>query len=316
MRIVYMGTPEIAATIFETLLQGEDEVVLCVTQPDRPSGRGNKMTPSPVKEVAVAHNIPVFQPEKIREAANVAVIREAKPDMVVVAAFGQILPKELLDIPPYGCINVHASLLPKYRGAAPIQWSIIDGEAETGITIMYMAEGLDTGDMIYKQIVPITAKETGGSLHNKLAIAGGEALMVAMEQIKSGTATREPQGEMTTPYAKQLRKDMGRLDFTRPAEELERLIRGLNPWPSAFTFHNGKQMKIWQADVVENPNPQENAAPGEVLEVNKNGFVVATGEKALLVTELQLAGKQRMKAGDFLRGYRLEAGEVLGDEAQ
>lgn len=310
MRIVYMGTPEIAAVILKRLLTGEDEVVLCVTQPDRPAGRGKHLVFSPVKEVAVEAGIPVFQPEKIREPENVQVIREAKPDLVVVAAFGQILPKSLLDIPALGCINVHASLLPKYRGAAPIQWAILDGETETGVTIMYMAEGLDTGDMILKKSVPITETETGGSLHDKLAVLGADALMEAIPLLKAGTAVRTPQGEATTAYAKQLRKEMGQLDFTKPAKELERLIRGFNPWPSAFTFHKERQMKIWSAEV--RPSEQPDALPGTVIGKNREGFLVQTGCDALFITELQLSGKQRMKAGDFLRGYSLETGEILG----
>ena len=308
-----MGTPEIAAVILKRLLQGEDEIVLCVTQPDRPAGRGKKLTPSPVKETALQAGIPVFQPEKIREPENVAVIREAQPDIVIVAAFGQILPKELLEIPPLGCINVHASLLPKYRGAAPIQWAILDGEKETGVTIMYMAEGLDTGDMLYRKSIPIADNETGGSLHDKLALLGADALTEALPLIKNGTAERIPQGEALTPYAKQLRKEMGLLDFTKPAEELQRRIRAFYPWPGTFTSYQGKQLKILEASVRES---REAAAAGTVLSVEKDGFSVKTGNGALFVTGVQLAGKQPMKAGDFLRGFRLTAGTVLGEAGE
>ena len=309
MRIVYMGTPEIAATILERLLEEPYEVVLVVTQPDRPKGRGNTLTCSPVKELAVSRGIPVFTPEKLRLPENVEVVREAEPDMIVVAAFGQILPKSVLDIPRYGCINVHASLLPKYRGAAPIQWSILDGESETGITIMYMNEGLDTGDILLQKVVPIDAEETGGSLHDKLAETGAEALVEAIPGIIDGTLEPVPQGEMTTPYAKQLTKEMGRLDFSWDAEKLERYVRGLNPWPGTYTFRDGQMLKIWAAEVCDGSNE---AMPGTVVAVDKNSFSVQTGSGVLRVTEVQPQGKRRMSAEEYLRGYRLEQGFVLG----
>ncbi|MBR7021537.1 MAG: methionyl-tRNA formyltransferase [Lachnospiraceae bacterium] len=308
MRIVYMGTPEIAATILERLLEEPYEVVLVVTQPDRPKGRGNTLTCSPVKELAVSRGIPVFTPEKLRLPENVEVVREAEPDMIVVAAFGQILPKSVLDIPRYGCINVHASLLPKYRGAAPIQWSILDGESETGITIMYMNEGLDTGDILLQKVVPIDAVETGGSLHDKLAETGAEALVEAIPGIIDGTLEPVPQGEMTTPYAKQLTKEMGRLDFSWDAEKLERYVRGLNPWPGTYTFRDGQMLKIWAAEVCDG---SYEAMPGTVVAVDKNSFSVQTGSGALRVTEVQPQGKRRMSAEEYLRGYRLEQGLVL-----
>ena len=309
MRIVYMGTPEIAATILERLLEEPYEVVLVVTQPDRPKGRGNTLTCSPVKELAVSRGIPVFTPEKLRLPENVEVVREAEPDMIVVAAFGQILPKSVLDIPRYGCINVHASLLPKYRGAAPIQWSILDGESETGITIMYMNEGLDTGDILLQKVVPIDAEETGGSLHDKLAETGAEALVEAIPGIIDGTLEPVPQGEMTTPYAKQLTKEMGRLDFSWNAEKLERYVRGLNPWPGTYTFRDGQMLKIWAAEVCDG---SYEAMPGTVVAVDKNSFSVQTGSGVLRVTEVQPQGKRRMSAEEYLRGYRLEQGLVLG----
>ncbi len=309
MRIVYMGTPEIAATILERLLEEPYEVVLVVTQPDRPKGRGNTLTCSPVKELAVSRGIPVFTPEKLRLPENVEVVREAEPDMIVVAAFGQILPKSVLDIPRYGCINVHASLLPKYRGAAPIQWSILDGESETGITIMYMNEGLDTGDILLQKVVPIDAEETGGSLHDKLAETGAEALAEAIPGIIDGTLEPVPQGEMTTPYAKQLTKEMGRLDFSWDAEKLERYVRGLNPWPGTYTFRDGQMLKIWAAEVCDG---LYEAMPGTVVAVDKNSFSVQTGSGVLRVTEVQPQGKRRMSAEEYLRGYRLEQGLVLG----
>ena len=309
MRIVYMGTPEIAATILERLLEEPYEVVLVVTQPDRPKGRGNTLTCSPVKELAVSRGIPVFTPEKLRLPENVEVVCEAEPDMIVVAAFGQILPKSVLDIPRYGCINVHASLLPKYRGAAPIQWSILDGESETGITIMYMNEGLDTGDILLQKVVPIDAEETGGSLHDKLAETGAEALVEAIPGIIDGTLEPVPQGEMTTPYAKQLTKEMGRLDFSWDAEKLERYVRGLNPWPGTYTFRDGQMLKIWAAEVCDG---SYEAMPGTVVAADKNSFSVQTGSGVLRVTEIQPQGKRRMSAEEYLRGYRMEQGTVLG----
>ena len=324
MRIVYMGTPEIAAVILERLLAEPYEVVLAVTQPDRPKGRGKALACSPVKELAVAHGIPVFTPEKLRLPENVEVIREAAPDMIVVAAFGQILPKSVLDIPKYGCINVHASLLPKYRGAAPIQWSIIDGESETGVTIMYMNEGLDTGDILSQKVVPIAADETGGSLHDKLAIAGAEALAEAIPGILDGTLIAVPQGEMTTPYAKQLTKEMGNLDFTLPATVLERRIRGLSPWPGTYTFRDGSMLKIWAASVFASESEESGAdvpegascAPGTVVGVTKTQFTVMTGDGLLAVTEVQPEGKRRMSSEEYLRGYAMTPGTVLCDRRE
>ena len=310
MRIVYMGTPEIAATILERLLTEPYEVVLVVTQPDRPKGRGKALACSPVKELALAHDIPVFTPEKLRLPENVEVVREAAPDMIVVAAFGQILPQSVLDIPRYGCINVHASLLPKYRGAAPIQWSIIDGEAETGITIMLMDAGLDTGDILMQTVVPIEPDETGGSLHDKLAIAGAEALVEAIPGILDGSLMPIPQGEMTTPYAKQLTKEMGRLDFAGDAAALERRIRGLSPWPGTFTYRDGALLKIWEASVADGDDTE--CAPGTVVAVTKQGFSVQTGSGVLFVTSVQPEGKRRMNADEYLRGYPMSEGIVLG----
>ena len=325
MRIVYMGTPDIAAVILERLLEGPDEVVLAVTQPDRPKGRGKELACSPVKALAVSRGIPVFTPEKLRLPENVEVIREANPDMIVVAAFGQILPKSVLDIPKYGCINVHASLLPKYRGAAPIQWSILDGESETGVTIMYMNEGLDTGDILLQKIVPIADDETGGSLHDKLAEVGAEALMEAIPQIVDGTLAAVPQGEMTTPYAKQLTKDMGMLDFTWDAAKLARYVRGLSPWPGTYTYRDGQMLKIWKAEAVpagcgadcgaEDPGDSRDSASqnaGVVAEVRTGDFSVQTGDGWLRVTEVQPEGKRRMSAADYLRGYAVKAGTKLG----
>jgi methionyl-tRNA formyltransferase len=303
-----MGTPDIAAVILETLIQSRHKIIAVVTQPDKPKGRGNQIQFPPVKELAINNQIPVFQPAKVREESFLQTVKELRPDIIVVAAFGQILPKALLDMPPFGCINVHASLLPKYRGAAPIQWSIIDGEEKTGITIMHMDVGLDTGDMIMKQEVVIEPKETGGSLHDKLAICGGEILLKALDAIESGTAKREKQIEEESNYAKMLDKTVGKIDFSKSAISIERLIRGLNPWPSAYTHLFDKTLKIWDADVIaENPE----GTPGEILSVTKDAIIVKTGEGSLSIKELQLEGKKRMSAAAFLLGYSIEVGTVL-----
>lgn len=308
MNILYMGTPDIAAVILEKLIQSRYKIIAVVTQPDKPKGRGNQIQFPPVKELAINNQIPVFQPAKVREESFLQTVKELSPDIIVVAAFGQILPKALLDMPPFGCINVHASLLPKYRGAAPIQWSIIDGEEKTGITIMYMDVGLDTGDMIMKQEVVIEPKETGGSLHDKLAICGGEILLKALDAIESGTAKREKQIEEESNYAKMLDKTVGKIDFSKSAISIERLIRGLNPWPSAYTHLFDKTLKIWDADVIaENPE----GTPGEILSVTKDAIIVKTGEGSLSIKELQLEGKKRMSAAAFLLGYSIEVGTVL-----
>ena len=300
-RIVYMGTPDIAAVILERLIKEPYEIVLAVTQPDRPKGRGHEMAFSTVKETALKHGIPVFQPEKLRNPEAVAEIEKAKPDMIVVAAFGQILPKSVLSLPKYGCINVHASLLPAYRGAAPIQWAILDGQKETGVTIMYMNEGLDTGDILLQKAIPIADDETGGSLHDRLAELGAEALTEALPKILDGSLEPVPQGEMTTPYAKQLTKEIGKLDFTQPAELLERYVRGLNPWPGTYTFLNGKLLKIWKADVTE--LPKDAGEPGSITDINAETFTFVTADGGLRILELQPEGKRRMKTAEFLRGY-------------
>lgn len=300
MRIIYMGTPEIAAVILKRLVEnGEDEVVLAVTQPDRPKGRGKELAMSDVKKYASEKGIPVYQPEKIKKSECVEYLKRFNADIMVVAAFGQILSKEILDITPYGCINVHASLLPKYRGAAPIQWAVIDGEKTTGVTIMQMDEGLDTGDIIRKSEIEIADKETGGSLHDKLARLGGDELLKALREIKEGKAARVPQGEAKSHYAHMLNKKMGKIDFSMPAESIERLVRGLNPWPSAYAFLDGKTVKLWECDVDESSG---NKAPGEIFSVDKKGFNIAAGKGSLRVRTLQAEGKRAMTAEEFLRG--------------
>lgn len=309
MRVIFMGTPDFSVGTLEALIRAGHQVVLAVTQPDKPKGRGGKMQFPPVKETALEHGIPVFQPRKVREPENIEELRKYQADVIVVVAFGQILPREILELTPYGCINVHASLLPSYRGAAPIQWAVINGETVSGVTTMQMDEGLDTGDMLLKTEVPLEPEETGGSLHDKLAAAGASLCVRTLKALEEGTVTPKKQGESPTAYASMLKKEMGEIRWEEPAISIERLIRGLNPWPSAYTGWQDKTMKIWEAEVLEEDGGQE---PGTVVRVDKDGFLVQTGKELLKVTALQIPGKKRMEADAFLRGYSMEPGEKLG----
>lgn len=308
MRIIFMGTPDFAVRVFDAIVSAGHEVVAVYTQPDKPKGRGKSMQFPPVKKKAMEYGIPVFQPIKVREPEVVESMKELRPDIIVVVAFGQILPETILNLPPLGCINVHASLLPKYRGAAPIQRVIIDGETISGVTTMYMAKGLDTGDMIDKIEVPIDAKETGGSYHDKLAAAGAELCLSTLKKLEDGTAPRIPQDDSLSCYAHMLNKAMGELDFQKSAIELERLIRGLNPAPSAYSHLNGKTLKIFAADVVAG---EPNTAPGTIVAVDKQSFTIQCGQQALRVMEVQLEGKKRMLTSAFLLGYTITAGMTL-----
>ena len=309
MRVIFMGTPDFSVGTLEALIAAGHEVCLAVTQPDKPKGRGGKMQYTPVKEKALFYNIPVYQPKRVRDPECVEELRKYNADVMVVVAFGQILPKEILEMTPYGCINVHASLLPKYRGAAPIQWAIIEGEEVTGVTTMQMDEGLDTGDMILKTEVPVAADETGESLHDKLAAAGAALCVETLKALEDGTAVREKQGESPTAYAKMLTKELGDIDWAEPAVKIERIVRGLNSWPSAYTHWNGKVMKIWRAaaEAAETADVQ----PGTVVSVEKESFAVQTGDGVLRVLEVQMPGKKRMDAGAFMRGNTMEPGELL-----
>lgn len=288
MKVIFMGTPDFSVGTLEALAEAGHEVVLAVTQPDKPKGRGGKMQYTPVKEAALARDIPVYQPKKIREPECIEELKKYNADIMVVIAFGQILPKEILQMTPYGCINVHASLLPKYRGAAPIQWAVIDGEKVSGVTTMQMNEGLDTGDMILKTEIPLDPKETGGSLHDKLAEAGAKLCVETLKCLEDKTATWEPQGESTTAYAKMLDKNLGNINWNDPAVQIERLIRGLNPWPSAYTHWNDKVIKLWQADVVEDNTDQE---AGTIVKVEKDSFYVQTGEGLLKIEDFSFKAK-------------------------
>lgn len=309
MKVVFMGTPDFAVGTLEAIIEAGHEVLLVVTQPDKPKGRSGALQFPPVKECAVAHGIEVFQPTKIRLEENVEFLRKYDADIFVVAAFGQILPKSILDMPKYGCINVHASLLPKYRGAAPIQWAVINGDPVTGVTIQQMDIGVDTGDIIVTKELAIAEDETGGGLFDKLAVVGAEACLEAMEQIANGTATHTPQNHDEATHVSMISKEFGNIDWNKSAVEIERLIRGLNPWPSAYTKLDGKTFKIWKAKVVDGVL---DAAPGTVVSVEKGAMAVQTGEGALSLLEVQLEGKKRMEVDAFLRGYVVEAGCKLG----
>ena len=322
MRIVFMGTPDFSVPALKALVEAGHQVIAVVTQPDKPKGRGKEVQMTPVKIQAMEYGIPVYQPAKVREASFVEVLQGMEADVYVVIAFGQLLPKAVLELPKYGCINIHASLLPKYRGAAPIQWCVIDGERETGITTMMMDVGLDTGDMLEKAVIPIEEKETGGSLHDKLSMAGGDLILSTLKKLEEGTLVRTPQTDEGTCYAKMLTKSLGDIDWNQGAVSIERLIRGLNPWPSAYTMWNGKTIKIWAADVIagreaadflsESGVPAETGtAPGTVVCSDKRGLVVSTGGGLLSIRELQMEGKKRMDTPAFLRGYPIPAGDVF-----
>lgn len=319
MKVLFMGTPDFAVSILEAVISSAHEVIAVVTQEDKPKGRSDKLIPPPVKECALKHGIPVLQPHRIKDAQAVSMLREYDADIYVVAAYGQILSKEILDIPRYGCINTHASLLPKYRGAAPIQWAIVDGEKETGVTIMQMDEGLDTGDILYVKKVDITNADTGESLFDKLAKAGGSLIIEALDRIEAGDITPTKQNDAEATYAKILKKNMGELDFTKNAKDLERLIRGFTPWPGTYTYLRGKVLKVIKADALKwdelkakAPGADRDAAAGCIVHTCSEGIYVAASDGYLKITELQLEGRKRMGAGDFLMGNKLETGEKLG----
>lgn len=308
MRIVFMGTPEFSVPALKALVEAGHDVVGVVTQPDKSKGRGKEIQMPPVKEQALEYGIPVYQPVKARDPEFVKVLADLAPDTMVVAAFGQILPKSILDIPRYGCICIHASLLPKYRGAAPIQYAVIHGEKESGITTMLMAEGIDTGDMLDQEAVSLDLKETGGSLHDKLSQIGASLILKTLKKLEDQTAVRTPQDDSQSCYVGMIKKSMGDIDWSMDAVEIERLIRGLNPWPSAYTDWNGKIIKIWDALVVDK---EYEGTCGQVVEAGKDCLVVKTGKGGLSIKELQMQGKKRMDIGAFLRGYQIAEGTVF-----
>nr|WP_298037887.1 methionyl-tRNA formyltransferase [uncultured Desulfuromonas sp.] len=306
IRTVFMGTPDFALSTLEGLLAAGVNLCGVYTQPDRPKGRGKKLAPPPVKELAQEHGIAVFQPQKLRDPAVVEELRALAPDLIVVVAYGQILPKSVLEIPKYGCINVHASLLPRYRGAAPINKAIIEGEKETGVTTMYMDVGLDTGDMLVKRSTPIGPEETAGQLHDRIAALGRDAMEETLTLLCAGTLKGEAQDDAQSTYAPMLKKEDGRIDWSLSATAVHNLVRGLDPWPGAYTGLEGEVLK------VASTLPAEGAGdPGTVLSAGPEGVRIACGEGALLVRELQLPGKKRLGAADFLRGCPLPAGTRL-----
>ena len=314
MRIIFMGTPEFAVPVLESLINSRHEVVAVVTQPDRPKGRGKNMQFSPVKECALAHNIPVMQPVNVSVPEVIDELRAYEPELIVVVAFGQFVTKKIREMPKYGCINVHASLLPKYRGAGPIQWAVINGEKESGVTTMYMCREIDKGDMLLKDTVTLDPKETGDSLHDKLSMMGGPLLLKTIDQLEDGSAVRIPQCEEESTYAPKLEKTMGNIDWTMDADRIERLVRGLNSWPGTFTKIHGKTVKIWDCDVVRQETLTENQAvakAGTVIVSEKDQLIVKAGNGALSLRMLQPEGKKNMTVDAYLRGYPIAQGELF-----
>jgi methionyl-tRNA formyltransferase len=307
LRALFMGTPAFACPTLQRLIDRGDEVLAVVTQPDRPKGRGQKSVSPPVKELAERHGLTVLQPLKVRAPEFIEAVREMNPDVIVVVAFGQILPKALLEIPKYGCINVHASLLPRYRGAAPLNWCIINGETETGVTTMLMDVGLDTGDMLLKKSTPIDPDEDTSSLHDRLSLIGADALDETLNLLVDGKLVPEKQDESLTCYASMLKKEDGLIDWSRDPRTIRNLVRGMTPWPGAFTYLDGKLVKVYRVRTAEGEG-----APGTVLAAGKDGIEVACVGGSLLLDELQLEGKKRLPARDFLAGCRVAPGTIFG----
>ena len=308
MRIVFMGTPDFAVPSLQALIDAGHDVCAVYTQPDKPQGRKQILTAPPVKTLALEHDIPVFQPNTLKNEDEQARLRELAPEVIIVVAYGKLLPKAVLDIPPHGCINVHGSLLPRWRGAAPIQWAVIAGDEMAGVTTMQMAEGLDTGDMLLTYETKVGEKETAGELFDRLAQSGAELLTQTL--VKLDEIEPRPQDDAQSCYAHMLDKQMAVIDWSKSAHEIDCLIRGLNPWPIALTTLSGEKLKVFAAEKAAG-----NGEPGTVLEADpKKGLTVACGEGALGLTEIQLVGGKRMKATDFLRGHAIEVGTKLGDE--
>ncbi len=310
MKILFMGTPDFAVSCLDALYKNDHEVVAVVTQPDRPKGRGKKVLPPPVKIRAMEYGTEVLQPEKIKDKAYIEKIKNMDFDCIVVVAFGQILPKEILDLPKKGCINVHASLLPKYRGAAPINWVIVNGEEKTGITTIYMNDGIDTGDMILKEEVAIEKDMTAGQLHDILSELGAKVLIETIDLISLNKAPRTPQDDSESCYASILSSKTGLIDWQNSAKDIYNLVRGLNPWPVAYTIYKGKKMKVWKCKIAE--IDKENV-PGKILIVDKSGIHVGTGDGILLIEEIQLPNSRRMTVDEYIRGNSLEKSVILGE---
>ncbi|SCY85412.1 methionyl-tRNA formyltransferase [Alkaliphilus peptidifermentans] len=311
MRIIFMGTPEFAVPCLEALIEEKHEIIAVFTQPDKPKGRGNKITFPPIKEIALREEIPVFQPKTLKDTETLTAIKAMKPDIIVVVAYGQILTKEILEVPPFGCINVHSSLLPKYRGAAPINWVIINGEDRTGVTTMYMDIGLDTGDMILKEETPIGPEETAGELHNRLSGLGADILIKTIDLIEVGGVEREQQNEEEATYAPIMNKELGQINWSKTAIEIKNLIRGTIPWPGAFTSYNGRVMKIFSSRVEETGVRYR---PGEIIEVTKDEIHIGTSKDLLIIKEIQFSGSKRMMVKDYLIGNEIIKGIIFGED--
>ena len=316
MKIIFMGTPDFAEYILESLYNAGHDIVLIVTQPDKPRGRSGKLSPSPVKEWAMSHNIEVFQPEKIKAQESIEYMSKIDADIAVVAAFGQILPKEILDMPRFGCINVHASLLPKYRGAAPIQWAILNGDSKTGVTVMQMGVGLDDGDILLSKETVLDGTETGGELFDTLAMLGGEAVTEALNLIEAGDVTPIQQDEDKATHVGMINKSMGLIEWNKSAAEIERCVRAFNPWPAAYTLLHGKSLKIWKSHVTNDNELQSSITDGfkdgEICYTDKKSLFVMTGEGILSLDEVQSEGKKRMDIKSYLLGHQVFSGEKLG----
>ncbi|MDK2563121.1 methionyl-tRNA formyltransferase [Romboutsia sedimentorum] len=309
MKIVFMGTPEIATGCLQKIIDEKHEVIGVVTQPDKPQNRGKKLGMPPVKELALKYDISVYQPLKAREESFIETIKELNPDVIVVVAFGQILPKAILDIPKLGCINVHVSLLPKYRGAAPINWVIINGEDKTGVTTMYMDEGLDTGDMILKTEFKLDDEINAGQLHDKMMEIGAQTLKETLDLIEKGCAPREKQNHEEFTYAPMMNKALGNINWNKSAKEIHNLVRGVNPWPSAYTTYDDKTIKVWKTKVLSETSDKP---CGTVLKVDKEGMRVSTKENIILIEELQMPGKKRVLVSEYIKGNSIESGKILG----
>lgn len=314
MNIVFMGTPDFCIPSLK-MLASEYNIKAVITQPDRPRGRGKKLAPPPVKVFAEAKAIPVYQPDSIKTLEFIHLLKKLKPDAIVVVAYGKILPKEVLCIPRFGCINLHASLLPKYRGAAPIHWAVINGEQKTGVTTIYMDEGMDTGDIILQREIDILPDDTAGSVHDRLADLGASVLLHTLKLVAEGKAPRMPQNHAEATYAPIIKREHERIDWSKRARDIKNHIRGMNPWPGAFTTLYGKILKIWKAGVVNKTAHNDcDCTPGTVLSVNNDGIIVKAGEGLISITELQMQGKKKLSVSEFIRGNRIEEGTVL-DEA-
>ena len=309
MRILFMGTPDIAVGCLQKIIDEKHDIIGVVTQPDKPVGRGKKMGMPPVKELALKYDLPVYQPIKARDEEFVNILKDLNPDLIVVVAFGQILPKSILDIPKFGCVNVHVSLLPKYRGAAPINWVIINGEDKTGVTTMYMDEGLDTGDMILTSEFELNDEITAGELHDIMKVEGAKVLKETIDLIEKGEAPRIPQNHEEFTYAPMMNKTLGQIDFSKSAKEIHNLVRGVNPWPSAYTTYKGQTMKIWKTKVLSESSDK---VPGTILKVDKEGIRVSTKDNVILISEIQMPGKKRVLVEEYIKGNSIETNEILG----